>query len=137
MKSHRSSKIIQFELDALSRKKQKAKDIIAEIRISSERLSFELSDSLFREREDARARKANICTNKFEGLWNELFNSGMTAREVIALRHYPGKLAPLGEKLGVCSSRAREIRNKALRKLAHPSRAEICKKFRGSKGGAE
>lgn len=66
---------------------------------------------------------------KFSGAWQELIEKGMAEREVIAVQNLDAKLKDLGEIFGTSAGRARQIRDKAKRRMRSPSFWDTTKKL--------
>jgi len=66
---------------------------------------------------------------KFSGAWKELIDKGMPEREVIAAQNLDTKLKDLGEMFATSAGRARQIREKAKRRMRSPKFWDTAKKL--------
>jgi uncharacterized small protein (DUF1192 family) len=106
-------------------KQEKIKALRAEIKtLRADLARIKSEEQALRKKHAEESELAKVDALGLGGEWLRLPETGISAREIIALQHVENgtMLKTLGEQLGVTSSRARQIRDKALRKLRHPKR---------------
>jgi DNA-directed RNA polymerase sigma subunit (sigma70/sigma32) len=113
-------------------KQERIKTLRAEIKSLREDLArIKDEERALHKRAAEESERANVEALGLGGEWLLLPETGITAREIIALQHVVSgsPLRKLGEQMGVTPGRAREIREKALRKLRHPKRIGLVANF--------
>lgn len=114
--------IEQIEL-VISQKKK----LISETRTEVKSLMNDLSVMLERHKEQQAIDELEALASLFDDNWAGLIRSGLSVKEVLSLQNLNTKYKELGIMLGVCSSRASEIRSRAIRKMHHPCCRELAK----------
>lgn len=132
-KNNTARPLLSTDLFALvGEKQEKIKALRAEIKTLREDLArMKREEEALRKRHAEESERANVEALGLGGEWLTLPETGITAREIIALQHVVtgSTLKKLGEQLGVTPGRAAQIRNKVLRKLRHPKRIGLVANF--------
>ena len=132
-KTNTARPLLSTDLFALvSEKQEKIKALRAEIKDLREDVArMKSEEQALRKRHAEESERANVEALGLGDEWLLLSETGISAREIIALQHVVSgsTLKKLGEQMGVTPGRTAQIRNRALRKLRHPKRIGLVEKF--------
>lgn len=113
-------KKIEFEKGKIVRIKQ----IIDTVKVNIE--DFEFQRKKLKKKLKAAQNASNLpsdCRIYLDGVWSDVLESGFDSREIYILQNIEIGDSELGRRLEITKERARQIKEKALRKLRHPDRA--------------
>jgi len=80
-------------------------------------------------RDNEKKEKFKSIASNFDGLWKELAVLGFNYKEIVSLQNIDTKYSALGDILGVCAARARQIRKMAIRKTKYSRMREVVEKL--------
>ena len=120
---------MKTQIDTIKTEIAEKKKLISKTRLEIKLLTDALYVAISKHKEQQALNELKECASSFDGNWAELVRSGLTVKQVVSLQNLNAKYKELGEVLGVCSSRAREIQVNAIRRISHPARHKLAKRL--------
>ena len=119
-------------LALIAEKHDKIKILHAEIKsLRHDICRMDTKQAELRKNNEEETKLGNLDILKLGDEWKLIEESGFSTREIVALQHVMGgfTLRELAELIGVTADRVAKIRDRALRRLRHPTRIGLVVKI--------